>query len=156
MSIQDDVRIVKPFLAAVKSVISTMAMIEVKSGQPYIKRDTVAMGDVTGVISMSGERNGTISVTFTEKSILTIVSNMLGEPITEMGQDIRDAVGEITNMISGQARKGLAEVGMTFEGGIPTVIMGTNHTITHISKEPILAIPFSTDQGDFTVEVSLE
>ncbi|NJB69407.1 chemotaxis protein CheX [Desulfobaculum xiamenense] len=156
MSIQDDARIVKPFLAAVSSVISTMAMIQVTPGKPFIKRDTTANGDVTGIISMSGARNGTISVTFTEPCVLAIVSSMLGEEITEMGQDIRDAVGEITNMISGQARKGLAEIGMTFEGGIPTVIMGTNHTITHISKEPILAIPFGTEHGDFTVEVSLE
>lgn len=156
MSIQEDAKVVKPFLAAVKSVISTMAMIQVTAGTPFIKRDSTAQGDVTGIIGMSGERNGTISVTFTENCVLKIVSNMLGEEITEMGQDIQDAVGEITNMISGQARKGLAEVGMTFDGGIPSVIMGKNHTITHISKEPILAIPFSTDQGDFTVEVSLE
>jgi chemotaxis protein CheX len=47
-------------------------------------------------------------VSFTEASILPIVSNMFGEEIKEMNEEIKDAVGEITNMISGQASKRLA------------------------------------------------
>ena len=156
MNVKEDAKIVKPFLHAVENVITTMAMIEVKSGKPYIKRDSVACGDVSGIIGMSGDRNGTISVTFSESAITAIVSNMLGESITEMNQDVKDAVGELTNMISGQARRGLAEIGLTMNGGIPTVITGKDHSISHISKDPLLAIPFETAHGNFTVEVSLE
>ncbi|SKA76492.1 chemotaxis protein CheX [Desulfobaculum bizertense] len=156
MNVKEDVRIVKPFLNAVQSVLSMMAMVEATPGKPYIKKDSQAVGDVTGIISLSGDRNGTISVTFSEACILRVVSGMLGEEITEMGAEIRDAVGELTNMISGQARQGLSALGTKFDGGIPSVIMGKNHTISHICKEPILAIPFSTACGAFTVEVSLE
>ncbi|MEW5773859.1 MAG: chemotaxis protein CheX [Thermodesulfobacteriota bacterium] len=156
MNVKEDAKVVKPFLHAVENVISTMAMVEVKAGKPYMKRDNVACGDVSGIISMSGDRNGTISVTFSEAAIKVIVSNMLGEQITEMNQDVKDAVGELTNMISGQARRGLAEIGMTMNGGIPTVITGKDHSISHICKDPLLAIPFETPNGPFTVEVSLE
>jgi chemotaxis protein CheX len=156
MNVKEDAKIVKPFLQAVENVISTMAQVQVQPGKPYMKKDSTASGDVTGMISMAGDRNGTISVTFTEGAIKVIVSNMLGEEIKDMGQDVKDAVGELTNMISGQARRGLAEIGMTMNGGIPTVIMGKGHSISHISRDPLLAIPFGTPDGDFTVEVSLE
>jgi chemotaxis protein CheX len=156
MNVKEDAKIVRPFLEAVKNVIGTMAMIEVVPGKPFMKRDTVASGDVTGVIGITGDRNGTMSVTFTRPCIQAVVGNMLGEPVDELNQDVRDAVGELTNMISGQARRGLQMLGVRLEAGIPTVVTGENHSIAHISREPILAVPFSTTHGDFTLEVSLE
>ena len=48
------------------------------------------------------------------------VTNMLGEEIEEMNEEIKDAVGEITNMISGQARKKLDEQGMSLKAAIPS------------------------------------
>ncbi len=40
MNVKEDAKIVRPFLEAVKNVIGTMAMIEVVSGKPFMKRDT--------------------------------------------------------------------------------------------------------------------
>lgn len=156
MNVKEDAKFVRPFMDAVNNVLTTMAMVRVTPGKPFIKSDTTAHGDVTGVIGLSGDRSGTVSLTFTKDCVLAVVSNMLGEAITELNTDIRDAVGEMTNMISGSARQGLQKDGLTIEAGIPTVVMGPNHSISHMSKDPILAIPFSTDHGGFTLEVSLE
>lgn len=151
-----DINIAKPFIKATVDVLSTMAMIQPVPGKPYVKKDTVARGDVTGVIGITGEKNGTISVTFTKDCAVAIVKNMLGGEIEDIIQDVKDAVGEITNMISGQARRGLSEMGYVFQAATPTVIMGNNHTISHVVSSPIMAVPFSTPHGDFTVEVSFE
>jgi len=151
-----DANIVNPFIDATVNVLATMASTRAEAGKPYLKKDQVARGDVSGVMGLTGETRGTISVSFTETSILAIVSNMLGEEIKEMNEEIKDAVGEITNMISGQARKKLDEQGMSLKAAIPSVIMGKNHTITHITTFPIIAIPFHTDNGEFTIEVCFE
>ena len=151
-----DVRLINPFITATLHVLETMASTKAEAGKPYLKKDEVARGDVSGVIGMTGETKGTVSVSFTEKSILAIVSNMLAEEIKELNEEIKDAVGEITNMISGQARKALEELGRPLKAAIPTVIMGKNHTITHVTTYPIIAIPFSTDNGEFTIEVCFE
>jgi chemotaxis protein CheX len=74
----------------------------------------------------------------------------------EMNDEIKDAVGEIANMISGQARQKLEELGRSLEAAIPTVIMGKNHTINHVTKSPVVAVPFITNNGAFTIEVCLE
>ena len=151
-----DVNLINPFIGATLNVLETMASTKAQAGKPYLKEDQVARGDVTGVIGMTGEANGTISISFTEKSILVIVSNMVGEEMKELNEEIKDAVGEITNMISGQARKKLDEQGTPLKAAIPSVIVGKNHTITHMTTYPIIAIPFSTDNGDFTIEVCIE
>jgi len=151
-----DANLINPFIDATLNVLGTMASTRARAGKPYIKKDKVARGDVTGVIGLTGEARGTISVSFSEKSILAIVSNMFGEEIKELNEEINDAVGELSNMISGQARKMLEELGKTLHGAIPSVIMGKNHTLTHMTTSPVIAIPFSTDNGDFTIEVCIE
>jgi chemotaxis protein CheX len=151
-----DVKYVNPFINATLNVLETMASTKAEARQPYIKKDQTARGDVSGVIGLTGDASGTISVSFGKKSILSIVSNMLGEEMKELNEEIKDAVGEIANMISGQARQELENMGRSLQAAIPTVIMGKDHSIGHMTRHPIIAIPFSTPNGDFTIEVCFE
>ncbi len=151
-----DVKLINPFIDATISVLETMASIKARPGEPYLKKAMLAKGEVTGVIGLTGEGSGTLSVSFTETSILSVVSNMFGEEMKEVNEEIRDAVGEITNIISGQARQKLEESGRSLKAAIPTVITGKNHTITHITPYPVFAVDFSTDNGEFTIEVCIE
>ena len=151
-----DVKMINPFIEATLHVLETMAFTMAEGGKPYLKTDQIAKGDVSGILGLTGDAKGTISVSFSEKSILTIVSNMFGEEIEELNEEVKDAVGEITNMISGQARQKLDELGMSLKAAIPTVIMGKSHSITHFTKERIIAIPFTTENGGFTIEVCFE
>ena len=151
-----DARFINPFINATLNVLETMASTKAEAGKPYLKKDHVASGDVSGIIGLTGKVSGTISVSFTAKSILAIVSSMLGEEMKELNEEIKDAVGEITNMISGQARQELEQLGRSLQAAIPTVIMGKNHSITHVTTFPIIAVPFSTANGGFTIEVCFE
>ena len=151
-----DAKLINPFIESALHVLETLASIKAEAEKPYLKKDQVAKGDVTGVIGLVGDTKGTISISFTENSILAIVSNMFGDKMEELNEEIKDAVGEITNMISGQARQKLDELGRSFDSSIPTVISGKNHTVTHITTHPIIAIPFITDHGKFTIEVCFE
>ncbi|MEF2146426.1 MAG: chemotaxis protein CheX [Desulfovibrionaceae bacterium] len=147
-----DVALAKPFIKAAVDVLSTMAAITPVAGKPYVKKNNVAQGDVTGLVGFTGEKNGSISITFTKGLAVTIVKNMLGEDVQDILEDVKDAVGEIVNMVSGQARAGLAQQGYVFQGSTPTVILGDNHTISHVTTETIMAIPFTAANGRFTIE----
>ncbi|SDN24337.1 chemotaxis protein CheX [Desulfonauticus submarinus] len=149
-------QVVKKVVDAVTNVLGTMAMVEVKVGKPYLKKENSAHGDISGIIGFSspnGKNKGSMSVTFTEQSALGVIGQMLGEEFTELNKDVIDAVGELTNMISGQARRGMDEIGMTFEAGIPSVVTGKNHSISHVSNSAILAIPFESQFGPIIVEI---
>lgn len=151
-----NVELINPFLKATTNVIKTMAFTEVVPGKPYLKKDGPAGGDISGIIGITGETDGSMSISFSEGCICQIVSNMFGESVTQINKEVEDAVGEITNMISGDARRELAEKGIVLTAGIPTVISGVNHTIKHMTNGPIIAIPFSTKAGDFIVEVGFK
>lgn len=151
-----DVRYINPFIESTIHVLRTMSSITARAGKPYLKKDEVAKGDVSGIIGLAGDVKGSISVSFSEACILPIVSSMFGEEFIELNDEVKDAVGEISNMISGQARQKLELIGRNLQAAIPIVIMGKDHTISHITRDKIVAIPFMTDHGEFTIEVSFE
>lgn len=147
-----DPSLAKPFIKATKDVLAAMTALEVVAGTPYIKKDRTARGDVSAVIGITGEKHGTFSISFDRKTAVHIVKQMLGDAVEDIIQDVQDAVGEITNMISGQARVGLADMGIKLQGSTPSVIMGDNHTIAHMTSALAVAIPFSCEAGTFTLE----
>lgn len=151
-----DVKYINPFINSTVHVLETMAATKPTCGKAFLKKDGVARGDVSAVIGLTGDVKGTVSVSFTDTCILSIVSKMFGEEMKELNDEIKDAVGEITNMISGQARQALEDLGRSLKAAIPSVIMGKDHSISHMTSHPVIAIPFETDNGAFTVEVSFE
>ncbi len=152
-----NVEFINPFLSSILNVLSTMAMLEAKPGKPDIKKSNVACGDVTGLIGMAGKQaKGTLAITFTEPVILDITKRMLGEEETNINDTVTDMVGEITNMVSGGAKKILSEKGYRFDMAIPSVITGKDHVISHKSKSPIIIVPFHTKAGEFFIEICFE
>jgi chemotaxis protein CheX len=144
---------INPFLDATMSVLKTMASAEVVPGKPYIKTGSAARGDISGVVGITGQAEGSLCLTFPREVILQVMTNMLGEEQKEITEEVKDAVGELTNMISGDSRRRLQEKGYTFQGSIPSVISGPGHEVKHITKGPVLSIPFSLNGGNFVVEV---
>ena len=150
-----DVQYINPFLEGTVNVLTTMAFVEPRVGKPFIKKDRIARGDISGIIGLTGVVNGSLALSFSEGCIIRIVSNMLGEEITEMNGDIQDAVGEITNMVSGTARKKLEAMGISLQSAIPTVVTGKDHSICHVMAGPSIVIPFEIDAGSFAVDVCM-
>jgi chemotaxis protein CheX len=148
--------IINPFLEATVAVLKTMAFIDIQAGQPFIKKGTISRGDISGVVGMTGETEGSLSLTFSKDCICHIVSTMFGENFSEITEEVKDAVGELTNMISGDARRRLEANGILLSGALPSVISGPGHEIRHVTKEPIISIPFQTGKGDFNIEICIK
>ena len=151
-----DVKYINPFLNGTLEVLKTMAFMDAHPGRIYVKESNIAAGDVSGIIGITGDATGSLAISFTEACICHIVSRMLGETHETADKDVFDAVGEITNMISGVARTYLEKQGMTVYAAIPTVIYGKNHTIDPVLDSPSIIIPFSTEKGDFVVDVCIK
>ncbi|BDQ32633.1 chemotaxis protein CheX [Pseudodesulfovibrio portus] len=151
-----NVNFINPFLQAVIHVLQTMAHVQANPEQPYLNEERKAIGDVTGIIGITGYSKGTMSITLEKDVILKIVNNMLFEEYSEINEEICDAVGELTNMISGQARAKLSQQGQSFDASTPTIFSGRGIEIKHVASAPVLSIPFTTDEGRFVVEVAFE
>jgi len=145
---------VNPFLSSFIHVLKTMAMTEVKPGRPSLKKDSVARGDVSGLIGMIGPTvSGSFSISFEKKLALSVFQKMIGESVNYISEDIIDMVGEITNMVAGGAKQQLGEKGFDFNMAIPIVVTGDSHFITHQIKASKVLMPFQSTQGNAYIEI---
>lgn len=152
-----NVEFINPFLSSLLNVMSTMAQMELTPEKPRLKKDEVAMGDVSGLIGMVSEQaKGSLSITFEGGLALATMKNMVGEAPDEVNDEITDLVGEITNMVAGGAKRMLSEKGFEFDMATPMVVSGEKHTIHHKAKGPIVIIPLSSPTGKAFIEFSFD
>lgn len=151
-----DVKFINPFINGTIEVMEKMAHTKPVPGKPYAKQTEKACGDISGIIGMTGDATGSLAISFSEQCILSLISKMLGEQYTEMDRAVFDAVGELTNMISGSSRKEMEKQNLKVFAAIPTIIFGRQHTIYHVIKGPSIVIPFQTEAGQFVIDVCLK
>lgn len=151
------VEFINPFLSSMLNVMSTMAKMELTPEKPKLKKDEVAMGDVSGLIGMvSPETKGSLSITFDGPLALATMKGMVGEAPDEVNEEITDLVGEITNMVTGGAKRMLSEKGIEFDMATPIVVSGKSHTIHHKSKGPVVIIALRSEHGRAYIEFSFD
>ena len=145
---------INPLLESTINVLTTMAMVEVTAGKPSIKQDTNNLGDITSTIDLAGEeKHGSLAICFSEPAILNITENMLGESLNSIDDTVADVVGEITNMITGSAKRIYSDQGLEFDLTRPTTIIGKDNPVNHTVSGTTILMPFDTKAGAFYVEV---
>ena len=148
--------LITPFIHATVNVLKTMGGTDPKPGAPSVKKGNRTWGVITGIIGMAGsDVTGSLVISFDEPSILKIVSNMLMDDFKEINHDVVDAVGEITNMISGGTKSALSEKGYNFNMATPMMMTGKDIELAQLSKSPVISVPFTTDAGKFVVETHI-
>jgi chemotaxis protein CheX len=137
-----DVKFINPFVTAAQVVFKTMLSIETNMGKPILKDVRATSGDVTGIMGLVGDRKGTIAISFREAGAMFVFKTLTGDECTKIGPDVVDSIGELTNIISGQARMEFEKTGINLKAAIPMVVVGHNVELNFITKIPIISLPF--------------
>ncbi|MCP3909040.1 MAG: chemotaxis protein CheX [Oceanicoccus sp.] len=149
-----NVKYINPLLESTISVLATMAMVQAKPGKPSLKQGQQSLGDVTGMIDLAGQEvNGSLAIGFSEPAILDIAEKMLGERVSVIDDTVLDVVGEITNMITGSAKRLYSEQGIEFDLTLPSIWSGNDKIIEHKVKGNPIILPFDTTAGQFYLEL---
>jgi len=152
-----DANLINPILTTMVNVLTTMAQIQPSMGKPELKEGDVALGEVTGIMTMnSPQMNGSFSLTFTTPAILDIAKRMLGEEFTELNDATKDLAGEMTNMVVGGAKNLYVEHGYDFSMSTPNIIEGKDHKVVHNCSGKTLVLPFEIEGSKFFVELCFE
>ena len=151
-----NVEFINPFIDATRNVFSSMCRVETARKKIFVKDDYKMLGDISGVMELSGTAAGSVVISMSSELACLVVGNMLGEPpAAELTQDVQDATGEIINMISGQAKASLVKTKYHFTISIPTVVTGPGHEIAHQQGTPNIVVVFEGAGHDFSLQVCL-
>jgi len=147
------VEYINPFLAATINVFDTMLNCPLTRGQPFLKDGSQPQHEVSGIIGLSGKAKGTVVLSLSREAALEAAAAMSGERSDSINADVRDAIGELTNIIAGSAKVKLEQLALNV--GLPTVITGKGHCIDFPKQITPICIPFDGPWGAVAVEVGL-
>ncbi len=149
-----DVSYVNPFIKATVETFKTMLNLDLSTGTPMLKKDAKHSYDISGVIGLSGEAQGIISISFPKVLALKIVSALLGEEIKIVGPELTDGIGEIANIIAGNTKQYLTQFKLSIS--LPNVVIGSGHRIEVQTGVPAIIIPLKCKLGEFAMEIALK
>ncbi|MCP4749070.1 MAG: chemotaxis protein CheX [Desulfobacteraceae bacterium] len=148
-----DPRYIQPFVAAAKRIFDTMIDVPLSLGKPSLKNCSEVPYEVSGIIGLSGNVSGCVVISLSRQIAFQLVSALLGEEVTELDDDCTDAIGEIANMIAGNAKTDFPGEGNSIS--VPSVVIG-KHKVSYPSGLPIISIPCRTNKGEMIIEVAIK
>lgn len=145
---------INPFISSLVATFDKMVGCPLTRGTLYLRRDETKLHDISGVIGLSGLAQGT-AVLSLEKEVAqqAAATLLMCEAATLSENDLVDAVGELTNMVSGAAKAQLAEFELSIS--LPSVVMGKGHLIRFPSNVTPICVPFTCQWGSLKIEVGL-
>ncbi|HNB60565.1 MAG TPA: chemotaxis protein CheX [Phycisphaerales bacterium] len=149
-----DPQFITPFIKSIQNVFSTMMQLQVNVGDPRLKTEPLPAYDVSGIIGMSGDVVGSIVLSFTTDTAMSLVALFSGQKLEAGHPDFADAVGELVNMVSGNA-KGQFPGNKRVSISCPTVVVGKNHQVARQKDIPCVMIPCATDCGEVVIEIAI-
>ena len=139
-------------LGATLNVLETAAFVRAVAGKATREPRRVSRADVTASFGLAGDStSGSVAVCFPEATAVAVVSSMRGEPVAALGDEVRDAVGEIASLLADEARRRLAERGYRFTVTVPVVVVGKDHEVAHRTTAPSIVLPFAVEGREFFV-----
>ncbi|HID56810.1 TPA: chemotaxis protein CheX [Candidatus Poribacteria bacterium] len=147
-------RLIRSIIEGTKQVFQTMLSLDPIPGEPKeSKKNSMKVSGITGIIGFAGEEGSCVLyIKCTDDVAEMLASRMLGTEFNGMSEEVRDVLGEIANMISGNVNSFLSEMGLEFKLSIPTIISGEGYEID-MGDENLcsLWIPFRFDGGEFDI-----
>ncbi len=145
---------INPFLKASLNLFREYLGIQAEAGKPYLVSDPQNLDAVSGIIGLAGETRGAVVLSFSRETAIKVVSRLSGTEYRLLGNEVLDGVGELTNIIAGNAKQDLLD--FRIEISLPGVVTGNSYKIRWPEGIPVVAIPFTTELGPFSVNVSLK
>ena len=143
----------KKIIKTTEEIFNTMIFMEISPGEPLADEKREISCHVSAMIGLTGDFSGMLSIHCPGPVGLAITGAMLGMDLEEISADVKDALGEIANMMAGGLKEAFAAENIALEIAIPTAISGKSYTISSPSGSGRVIIPFKVEQGQFFVEM---
>jgi chemotaxis protein CheX len=145
---------VNPFLAPAKLVWERELGLPLELSSVSAVAHKFTTEDITAVIGVSGELVGNVLYGFPKSTARGIIDIMVGDD-SDVGSELAlSALGELANMITGNAATVLSSSGFSCMIAPPVLIQSSGTEISTLGR-PQLLVVFGSEAGDLNIRVSL-
>ncbi len=149
-----NVKYLIPFVEAAYEVMLAEANIKMKRGDLKLEKSVYITDDITVIISLVGDVEGTVFYSMSKPTGLWIVSKMLGEEISEMTHLAQSGIAELGNVITGRASVKLSQAGYQSTISPPTLLQSKGATISTLDFSRVI-VPLEGETGVFVIHLAL-
>ena len=149
-----DAKFINPFINASLNLFKDYMKLSVKPGKPYVLSDPNDLQGVSAIIGLAGDTTGALVLSFSRETAIEMVSRLEGKQYIALGAEILDGVGEMVNIIAGNAKKDLLEYRISIS--LPGIITGNDYRINWPQGVPVISIPIESEAGPFAINVSIK
>lgn len=151
-----DRKYLDPFIEATLGVFREFFGVTPELKTPYLlDRQQPYHWDLSAVIGIAGDSRGVVVISFSKETASALTKKLATLTAPPTQDDIIDTIGEVVNIVAGNAKKGLEEYRLVIS--LPSIVEGEDHAISWPGKHtPVVGIPFSLPEGDFLLAVGLE
>lgn len=139
--------------SATVDVFSTMLSMELAVGEAVAGPGGEVVSNISAMLGLGGDIRGMLAVHCPAPVALAITSGFLGMEVDELNEDVKDAIGEIANMVAGNLKVAFAGHDMKIELAIPTSIIGDSFRVSGMPGATRVAVPFGLEGGQMLVEL---
>jgi chemotaxis protein CheX len=143
---------INPFLVSATKILKDMCFIDSKIGKPFLTECQFDSDSVVIVIGVTGEMRGQVLIEMKLNVACDIASKMCMMPVTQMDELSKSAIGELGNMIMGNAATIFSTKGIGIDITPPVLAIG-NMSISNLQSKNI-CIPLIYD-GDKQIGVNI-
>lgn len=138
----------------VQGIFTTMVGIEDLLHLPIqVDAQTHFNDCITAMVGFAGTYDGILNLHVPQTLALSFTSSMLGMEVTELGEDVSDALGEIANMIAGSFKQHLSRGGNDIHLSTPSIVTGKEYVLSSGSAGDTLTLLFDTCEQWFMVSI---
>jgi chemotaxis protein CheX len=149
-------KVINPYISATVDLLSTMAGLHAEKKEVFLKKNYRLFGDISAIMSLSGKVEGEVIVCFEEKLAREVVGRIMSMQPDALAKDVlKEGIGEVVNIVAGNAKAALANSEYTHQIGLPTVVFGQGHEIAHPGNAPCIVVIFEVNNQPLAVLVSM-
>ncbi len=143
---------INPVIIALEDTFGTMLGCTIARDGLELMQNNQALQPVSGIIGVSGRAVGTIVLSLSTQVALQAARTMLmDDSLQDINDDVMDAVGELTNMVTGGAKARLDKFNLSMS--LPNVLCGENCRLHFPQNSHPIAIPFKCEWGNLALQV---
>jgi chemotaxis protein CheX len=148
----------QPFIQVTTAVFQDMLKLKIVPERAYfIGKEAFLNWDISGIIALTGEVKGLVAISMKLPTAAKITDQLTGVNKTDAVHDIPDAIGEIINIIAGNAKKSLEDM-FKIVISLPKIVKGKAHLIVIPDERTrLLCIPFKIfDSETINLSISID
>lgn len=149
---------ITPFIEVCENVFREFIGEELVVENPhFVGRTEQHNWDISAIIGLTGEARGAVVISMRKDLALKLTGKLTGSIHTDVDDEVVDAIGEIINIIAGNAKRGLEE-SFRLVISLPTIVRGSGHEIMWPNDlARIICIPFRIFSSEsFCLSVAIE